>query len=635
MDRRIFTLETLGYLLAFGLAVVVRFAGLGNLPLSEHEAGLALQALAIARGSPVVLDAQPGYLVLTSLLFDLFHASDGLARFWPALFGSLLVAGPFLLRREIGRWPALILAFALALEPGLAAISRTAGGTSMAVSSGVLALAFTLRRRPVAAGIFAGLALLGGPFLWSGVLTVALALAAFQMAQARWQMGAFTDDEQARFDSRQRSFSLIGSIFAVVLFLAGIFFIQIGFIFLSAAVWLAVWYAIRKPADDKSEDLPGWNGKAFPWGDALLALGITVIVAGTLFLRVPAGLSAMGGGLTEWVRGFSQPAETSAARMLLALIVYQPLALVFGVWRILANLARRNHVDAFLSILWFTSAGLVMLPAARQVSDLGWSLLPLWALAARQIASLLQDAFYEERFATLAQTVLQFVLLVFIVINLVAMSNDLNSMVENPQVRLVATAGALILMVLTAMMMGIGWSWHAARTGMVLGFGLGLALYTISALSASAGLNRAYGDELYRSGSAPRDQALLMSTVEDLALFANGNRNLLDLVVVGDHLPTLEWSLRDMEQVDFVSALPVGLRPSVVITISQASLSIQGAYRGQDFYWTQEPPWEILTPREWVNWLFYRKTPRTMPNLILWARGDLFYGGISANPPQP
>ena len=42
-----------------------------------------------------------------------------------------------------------------------------------------------------------------------------------------------------------------------------------------------------------------------------------------------------------------------------------------------------------------------------------------------------------------------------------------------------------------------------------------------------------------------------------------------------------------------------------------------------------------LTPREWINWLFYRRAPQTMPNIILWARGDLFFGGVSANPPQP
>ena len=617
MNQRAFTLEMLAYLLAVALAVAVRFSGLGNLPLTEREAGLALQALAIARGTPVVLNAQPGYLVLTSLLFSLFHASEWLARFWPALAGSLLAAAPYLFRRALGRWPALILAFALALEPGLVAISRSAGGESLAVTGGVLAVAFALRQRPVLAGVFAGLALLGGPTLWPGVLAVAITLAAFQFARARWNAGALSDEDLIRFDTNLRLYSLIGAVAAVVLFLAGIYWIQIGFIFLSAAVWLAVWYAIRMPAVDDAVELPVWEARAFHWRAALVALLATVVVAGTLFLRVPAGFSALGGSLPEWLRGFTQPAETSAPRMLLALIVYQPLALAFGIWRIFANLAQRRKVDAFLSILWFVSAGLAMLPTARQVSDLAWSLLPLWALAARQIALLLQDALQEDRLAALAQTVLQFVLMVFIAVNLLAMNNDLTSMVESPQVRLVAVLGALILMMLTAVMMGIGWSWHAARTGVILGLGLGLVLYTISALSASAGLNRAMSDELYRSGSAPQDEVLLARTVEDLALFANGNRNLLDVVVVDAHSPSLEWALRDMEQVDFVSALPVGLRPSVVITGSQVMLAIQGEYRGQDFYWTQEPSWEILTPQEWINWLFYRKTPHTMPNLIL------------------
>lgn len=635
MNQRAFTLETIGYLLAFALALAVRFAGLGNLPLTEREAELALQALAIARGSPVVLDAQPGYLVLTSLLFSFFHSSEWLARFWPALAGCLLAVAPFLFRRPLGRWPAMILAFAFALEPGLVALSRTAGGGSLAVTCGVLAVAFALQRRPVLAGSFAALALLGGPLLWPGVLAVAITLAAIQIARARWNAGAPSDGELLRFDTNLRLYSLIGAVAAIVLFLAGIIWIQVGFIFLSAAVWLAVWYAIRMPAADETGNLLEWDAQVFHWRSALVALLAVVLVAGTLFLRVPAGLSSLGGSLPEWVRGFTQTAETSAPRMLLALIAYQPLALVFGVWRILANLVQRRKVDAFLSILWFAGAGLAMLPAARQVGDMAWSLLPLWALAARQIALLLQDAMQEDRLAALAQTVLQFVLLAFIVVNLVAMNNDLTSMVESPQVRLVAVVGALILMVLTAVMMGIGWSWHAARTGVILGVGLGLVLYTISALSASAGLNRSMSDELYRSGSAPQDAALLVSTVEDLALFSNGNRNLLDVVVVDAHSPSLEWALRDMEQVDFVNALPVSLRPSVVITGSQVMLAIQGEYRGQDFYWTQEPAWEILTPQEWINWLFYRKTPRTMPNLILWARGDLFYGGVSTNPTQP
>lgn len=635
MNKNAVTLETLGYLLAFALAVLVRFVGLGNLPLSEREAELAMQALAIARGSPVVLEAQPGYLVLTSLLFSLFGASDGLARFWPALAGSLLVAAPFLFRRALGRWPALILAFALALEPGLAAVARTAGGASLALTGAVLALAFALHQRPVVAGVFAALALLGGPALWPGVVAVALALVVFWLARVRWAVGAVDGDEPGHADTNSRLYTFAGALAAVILFLAGLYLIQIGFLFLSAAVWLVVWYAIRMPGADETTALDRWDARVFPWRTALVALLAAVLVAGTLFLRVPAGLSALGGSLPEWLRGFAQPSDTSAPRLLLALIVYQPLALVFGLWRIIANLSQRNRVDAFLSILWFISAGLAMLPAARQVSDLAWSLLPLWALAARQIALLLQDAFRYDRLAALAQTVLQFVLLVFIAQNLLALNNDLTSMVENPQVRLVAIAGAVILMVLTAVMMGIGWSWHAARTGVVLGLGLGMALYMISALSASAGLNRAPSAELYRAGSAPRDQTLLVRTVQDLALFSNGNRNLLDVVVVDAHSPSLEWALRDMEQVDFVNVLPSGLRPSVVITGAQVMLAIQGEYRGQDFYWTQEPPWEILTPREWINWLFYRRTPQSMPDLILWARGDLFYGGVSANPPQP
>ena len=155
-ERRPINLEQVLALLAFALALAVRFLNLGAFPLSDSEAGWALQSLALASSSTsasqLIIGPQPAYIFLTTWLFALFGAPDFLARFLPALAGSLLVLVPFLFRRQLGRPVALIAAFGLALDPGLVTVSRQAGGPMMAVGFGLLALGLWNTRKSLLAG---------------------------------------------------------------------------------------------------------------------------------------------------------------------------------------------------------------------------------------------------------------------------------------------------------------------------------------------------------------------------------------------------------------------------------------------------------------------------------------------------
>ena len=168
------TLEIAFYSLAFLAGGVLRFTLLEQASLSDSEAALALQAFELSRGVNVTLSGQPAYLLLTRLLFSFFDASNFLARFWPAVAGSGLILAAWMARGLIGRKPALILAFFLALDPGLVAISREAGSYSLMLACLTFFLLFTLRRSAVGMGIFGGLALLCGPQLWPGLLAMGL-----------------------------------------------------------------------------------------------------------------------------------------------------------------------------------------------------------------------------------------------------------------------------------------------------------------------------------------------------------------------------------------------------------------------------------------------------------------------------
>src|SRR4030042_5456640 len=97
------TSEFTYYGLAFLLALFLRLFQLGAAPLSEVEAGWALQALSLAQGQSAAFGPQPAYIILTSQFFSIFGDTNFLARFFPALSGSLLVWLPFFLDRKSTR----------------------------------------------------------------------------------------------------------------------------------------------------------------------------------------------------------------------------------------------------------------------------------------------------------------------------------------------------------------------------------------------------------------------------------------------------------------------------------------------------------------------------------------------------
>ncbi len=133
---RRFRYEPALYCLAFILALALRLAKLGASPLSDIEAKWALQALGVAQGTQPALGSQPAYILLTTLLFyGLGAGTNFLARLVPALTGSALVLVPGLFQHRLKPRPAVLLAFLLAVEPGLVALSRQAG-------SGILAVTF-------------------------------------------------------------------------------------------------------------------------------------------------------------------------------------------------------------------------------------------------------------------------------------------------------------------------------------------------------------------------------------------------------------------------------------------------------------------------------------------------------------
>jgi hypothetical protein len=557
------------YFLAFMLALALRLVGLGVLPLNDSEASLALQSLGIAQGTRPLLASPVSYLSLTGLLFAVFGSSDFLARLIPALTGSMLALVPLLFRRQLKPRPALVLAFGLALDPGLVFISRQADGMVLAVVFAFCAWAQWRDKRLQWAGVFGALALLSGPFLWMGLLSLGLA----------W--------------------------------------------FLQRALEMPARQNGQTPDETESTPAPARTVRT-QIGPALLYGAATILAVGTLFFLSPNGLSAWLRSIPAFLRGWAQPSGVPVGRMLLALVVYEPLPLIVGLIALVRGWAQSGQREMRLS-LWFALALLlVLIYPGRQVTDLVWVILPLWALSALEISRQFH-APYWERTEIFGASILVFLVLVFEWLTLGKLANDTFTPEGMTQV-VVMMAGGLLLLAACIILLSLGWSSRTAIMGAFWGTVLAFTAYTLGAAWGTSGLRTPGGVELWASGPRMAQARLLVSSVADLSDWSVGDVHSQPVTLVDLDWPSLQWQLRQ-SPLESVDTLDLTSTPPLVVTPNAVTdLHLSAAYRGQDFTWRQTPSWVVMQPTDWLRWLILRQMPQDPESVILWARTDIMPG---------
>ncbi|MEJ2264435.1 MAG: hypothetical protein P8X95_13395 [Anaerolineales bacterium] len=563
------TIEYLLFALAFLLAVGIRFVHLGAAPLSDFEAKWALQALAVSRGSDVSLGPQPGYVLLTGLIFFLSSGSNAAARFWPALAGSLLVILPLLFRRSLGSRAALVMAFGLALDPGLVALSRLAGGPMFALGFGLLALGLWFAGQPVIAGILGGVALLGGPAIVQGGVALGFSWAIVKMI---FESRAPEEGEYGGVNSSGRSVA-----------------------------------ELRGP---------------------LLAGGLAILLVGTLCFRYPDGLGALAASLPAYLNGWLVSSQVPALRLLAAIVLYQPLGLLFAGFAAVRGWFQGDRLSQGLSIWALVAIALALLYPGRQVGDVAWALVPIWALASKELARQLQ-VFDWEKFPALGQAILVIILLVLAWLNLAGLSLP-GTDLQVYRLRWAVIGGVIALVLITTGLIALGWSFSIAQRGLTWGLGITLGLYVLAGLWGVAQLHPSAVQNLWMPTPVTQEDDLLMSTLADLAEYRTGRRDTLDLVVAAPS-PSLRWILRNWNEVSFVDQLAPGELPSALITSGEdIAPKFSAAYRGQDFAISAYPAWQGALPDAWSDWLVFRRAPASTEQIILWGRGDIFPGGTLA-----
>jgi len=591
------------YGLAFLLAASLRLIQLGAAPLYDTEAQSALQALHVAQGLKPALGPHPAYILFTSVLFFIFGSSNFLARLIPALAGSALVLAPLLFRERLKPRASLILAFFLAIEPGLVALSRQAASSILAITFIVLALGYWFRGRPELAGAFSALALLGGPAIWPGMLGLAITWAIRQAMEARAEeKGQQTNDQRRTSASRKPT--------------------------------------AEPPPSSLAKSPQGENRRSnTDLRPALPYFFGTLLLVGTLLYFAPNGLSAALASLADYFTGWGRASGIPVEGLLFSLLIYQPLGLILAAIAVVRGW--RNASRRIMRLgLWFVIALLIaVLYPAHQMGHLAWALIPLWALAALELSRQVH-ILREERGEAAGVALLTFFFLGFVWIDLAGLA-WVTFPSADATVRLSLMVGAVFLLAVSLFLVAAGWSGRIARFGSLWGLTLALGVYTLAGAAGAAGLRGDSSPEMWWLADRPAQAQLLAATVADLSEWGTGDASALPIMIAGVDSPALEWILRS-HTVTLIDAPNISAEPPLVITPLQDEPVLSATYRGQDFVWRQNPAWETARPKDSTDlpralgvlfrWIALRQMPPNDEGIILWARSDLFLDASTSAP---
>lgn len=554
------------YGLAFLIALGFRFIQLGASPLTDSEAALALQALHVAEGKAPLLGPHPAYILFTSLFFAVIEATNFMARLLPAFVGSAIVFAPWFFRERIKPRTALILAFLFAFDPGLVALSRQAGGTILAVTFTLFAWGMWKNRLAVPFGIFAGLALLSGPSVWAGLLTLGL-------------------------------------------------------------TWLFLQGLRPKPAPEESQ-IASPHLSAIELRPAMTAFAVTILIGGTLFFVSPNGLSAWLSSLPAYLTGWTSASLASPARTLLTFLAYEPLGLFLAGFFIVRGVRTKGRRALQLG-LWLGVA-LLLAVFYRQPAELVWAVIPLLTMGAFELSRAfdIQPAERMETGVVTIAIILLLVYIWFNILN-VALNPYGQASAIVPIFGAVTIPrsfvffGSFAIIVICIALVALGWSARTAWLGSIWAFTFFLGIYSMGTAWGASGLRTPDGVELWNLDPKPLQADLLLASVEQVSELSTGDDRSQPVTVMGIDSPALEWLLRN-HPVDVVTILDPQSTPPLLVTPVMDDPNLPAAYRGQDFIWRRGPVWDTLQNLDRLTWLVFRKLPLENETIILWARDDLF-----------
>lgn len=391
------------------------------------------------------------------------------------------------------------------------------------------------------------------------------------------------------------------------------------------SVWLYQKWFVRK--------FEGWDLIKPHLSEMMIWAGGTALAAGSVFLILPVGLNALGGGLIAYLRGWSTPANTPVGLFFAALAMYQLPGLLFGAVAAIRQIKQPVGLERFLALWLILALFHTLIYPEREVLDVVWISIPLYGLAARLVASFLRFDF-DQRMAALVYAVVVFTFLTFVLQNILSLFSPMR-VAENAQPQVIAILAGAFFVVASIILIGWGWSMRVAGYGVAWGLLGLLSIFWLSSSFHAAGLGENPETNPFWRGSFIPEADLLNDTMGDLSEFNVRSGTGIDVLAIGVDQPAMRWLAREYPNFVFENTFQPQLQNSIVLTATTQEVFFNENYRGQDFQWEVQPIWDLMTSQEWLQWAIFKKAPLGNRAIILWARESLFPGSEITSEVQP
>jgi hypothetical protein len=259
------------------------------------------------------------------------------------------------------------------------------------------------------------------------------------------------------------------------------------------------------------------------------ALGIGILGAILLsfaFGWLPRGGTALAEGLRVWLLGWIGAGQMHALTPITILVAYEPLLLVFGIAGAIAAVRTRDSLGN--GATWWAAIALVIavVYSGRSAAAVAWSAIPLAILSGQSLA---REA---ERIARLPSpwhavgvAALLGLMFLYAGVQLSAYVSGIGPGASPlmPEARLAVAVGAVIVAILAVILIGLGWSWDIARSGVAAA---GAVILLFLTLASGWRLNfyrdRLGAAELWSTSSPTNGIPRLASTLASLSISSTG-----------------------------------------------------------------------------------------------------------------
>ena len=556
------------YALILVIGLVLRIAKLGELPLSDYEARIALDAQRLISSSANAVQSDQVFLTnILGSLFYLFGTGNFIARLFPMVIGTLLVLLPAFFRKYFNEKALIILSFWIAISPTFVSLSRQVDSSILFLFSLSLFVLFILRRQPIGSSIFLVLAVLSGRiFFWNLLLAIVVFL--YVNSFIRNNKITFKEFVAMAFEQAKLRTFLVSFLISYVLLST------FGFVF-------------RHQFTGIARGLIGF---------------IQVFKDSTNFWNL--------GLVTR------------------SILYYEFAAILFGtiglIWLI------KKHRLSGLTILGFVTINIILIMISVE-KNLVWNifiLAPLMISGSFFLSNFLTlPAKYREK--TLSITAIGFSIVIFIGLAMASMFVNQNYSGEQANIRLLYILAGFVLILGAGFLAGWAISWKIAGRSFLLLATIIFSIFTISSMWNGAGLRLPFENDLLRVDKIPLEEDLLVDTIEDFSLWNYRDDTNIKILVINNELPSLQWSLRNFKDVVFQNSTPKDEVFDVIITGKDQVLEQTDSFRGQEILWYSEPDWQNMNLTEITKWFLTRRTThdeKTQKSLIIWVRNSLVPG---------